>query len=412
MARRGAEPSRTRRRSPSSTSRRARPGSSPASGASTSAARWLPDGSLLFVSDADGWFQVVRLTADGHDRIVLTERRARARRARRRRSGDVPAAVAGRQPLRPHRDPRRPPGPARRRAGRGGSRRSAAADGRRRRHGPSRRPRPATGSTRGTASGGRSAGWPTAPGSRRSASARPRRRTCGCCPSPASRPTTPARARSPTRCRPCSAPRSHPSRVAAGRADHRHGPRRPARRGHPVAPARRDRQARRHARPDDHLPARRPDRRRRSARSSRSSSSSSPRASRCLDVDFRGSTGYGRAFRLANHGEWGHADVHDLIDAARWAAEPAVVGRPAGDLRRLVRRLHGPVRAGRGARACGGRGRPVRRLGDRRELPPRRPAGPPRPAQDDGLARRPGTQRRSTAAARRSTAPSGSRRRC
>ena len=40
-----------------------------------------------------------------------------------------------------------------------------------------------------------------------------------------------------------------------------------------------------------------------------------------LDVDFRGSTGYGRAFRQANHGEWGHADVHDLIDAGRWAAE-------------------------------------------------------------------------------------------
>ncbi len=35
-------------------------------------ARWLADGSLLFASDADGWFQVVRLTADGHDRIVLT----------------------------------------------------------------------------------------------------------------------------------------------------------------------------------------------------------------------------------------------------------------------------------------------------------------------------------------------------
>ena len=32
----------------------------------------MADGSLLFVSDADGWFQVVRLTADGHDRIVLT----------------------------------------------------------------------------------------------------------------------------------------------------------------------------------------------------------------------------------------------------------------------------------------------------------------------------------------------------
>jgi dipeptidyl aminopeptidase/acylaminoacyl peptidase len=36
------------------------------------AASWMPDGSLLFVSDADGWFQVVRLTADGRDRIVLT----------------------------------------------------------------------------------------------------------------------------------------------------------------------------------------------------------------------------------------------------------------------------------------------------------------------------------------------------
>jgi dipeptidyl aminopeptidase/acylaminoacyl peptidase len=40
-----------------------------------------------------------------------------------------------------------------------------------------------------------------------------------------------------------------------------------------------------------------------------------------LDVDFRGSTGYGRAFRHANHDEWGHADVNDVIDGARWAAE-------------------------------------------------------------------------------------------
>jgi dipeptidyl aminopeptidase/acylaminoacyl peptidase len=39
-----------------------------------------------------------------------------------------------------------------------------------------------------------------------------------------------------------------------------------------------------------------------------------------LDVDFRGSTGYGRTFRMANEGEWGNADVHDLVDAARWAA--------------------------------------------------------------------------------------------
>lgn len=39
------------------------------------------------------------------------------------------------------------------------------------------------------------------------------------------------------------------------------------------------------------------------------------------DVDFRGSTGYGRDFRRANHDEWGHADVLDLIDAARWVRE-------------------------------------------------------------------------------------------
>jgi dipeptidyl aminopeptidase/acylaminoacyl peptidase len=39
-----------------------------------------------------------------------------------------------------------------------------------------------------------------------------------------------------------------------------------------------------------------------------------------LDVDFRGSTGYGRAFRDANTGEWGNADTHDMVDAARWAA--------------------------------------------------------------------------------------------
>jgi dipeptidyl aminopeptidase/acylaminoacyl peptidase len=49
-----------------------------------------------------------------------------------------------------------------------------------------------------------------------------------------------------------------------------------------------------------------------------------------LDVDFRGSTGYGRAFRQANHGEWGHGDVHDLVDAANWArAQPWSDGRMA-----------------------------------------------------------------------------------
>jgi dipeptidyl aminopeptidase/acylaminoacyl peptidase len=49
-----------------------------------------------------------------------------------------------------------------------------------------------------------------------------------------------------------------------------------------------------------------------------------------LSVDFRGSTGYGRAFRHANRDEWGHADVHDVIDAARWAsAQPWSNGKLA-----------------------------------------------------------------------------------
>lgn len=49
-----------------------------------------------------------------------------------------------------------------------------------------------------------------------------------------------------------------------------------------------------------------------------------------LEVDFRGSTGYGRAFREANVGEWGHADAHDVIDAGRWAtAQPWSDGRLA-----------------------------------------------------------------------------------
>ena len=55
---------------------------------------------------------------------------------------------------------------------------------------------------------------------------------------------------------------------------------------------------------------------------------------------------------------------------------------------------------------------PLRRFGDRRELPARRSAGPPRPAQDDGLARRSRPDRGATGAGRPSTAPSGSRLRC
>jgi dipeptidyl aminopeptidase/acylaminoacyl peptidase len=40
-----------------------------------------------------------------------------------------------------------------------------------------------------------------------------------------------------------------------------------------------------------------------------------------LDVNYRGSTGYGRAFRQALAGRWGVADVEDCVAGARWLAE-------------------------------------------------------------------------------------------
>jgi dipeptidyl aminopeptidase/acylaminoacyl peptidase len=40
-----------------------------------------------------------------------------------------------------------------------------------------------------------------------------------------------------------------------------------------------------------------------------------------LDVDYRGSTGYGRDYRRALEGEWGIADVDDCIAGARWLAD-------------------------------------------------------------------------------------------
>ena len=248
MARGGAgrrrdRPDRARRRRD-----RRRAGSSPASGSSTSAPAGCRDGSLLYVSDADGWFQVVRLTADGHDRIVLT--------AGEREHGE-PGGGAGVAPL-PSPDgsrfvhvevhdglqdlvvgelaagratearPRPPAEDAadRQRGGDRGSRinpwdgvwRSVGWLGRRRLDRGRRRARD------------RAAGPVAAAGAGR----RPRRRA-----------TAPGHRFA---CRPSCATRSSPARVAGRRADRHHGARRAPGRGHAVAPEQRDRQAWRQAR--------------------------------------------------------------------------------------------------------------------------------------------------------------------
>lgn len=40
-----------------------------------------------------------------------------------------------------------------------------------------------------------------------------------------------------------------------------------------------------------------------------------------LDVNYRGSSGYGRAYRDALYGNWGRRDVQDCVDGARWLVE-------------------------------------------------------------------------------------------
>ena len=47
------------------------------------------------------------------------------------------------------------------------------------------------------------------------------------------------------------------------------------------------------------------------------------------DVDYRGSTGYGRRYRDALQGRWGVVDLDDVVACARYLADPAGSTRPA-----------------------------------------------------------------------------------
>ena len=67
----------------------------------------------------------------------------------------------------------------------------------------------------------------------------------------------------------------------------------------------------------------------------------------CLQVNYRGSTGYGKSFVSAGDREWGAKMHDDLLDAVQYAVD-AGLGRPGQgrDLRRFLRRLRRP--GGRG----------------------------------------------------------------
>ena len=281
-------------------------------------ARWLPDGSLLYVSDADGWFQVVRLTADGRDRIVLT--------AGEREHGE-PGGDVGYAPL---------PSPD-------GSRfvhvevhdgfqdlvvgdLSGAAPAKRGRGRPPKSPRTVSAAAAGSRINPwdgvwRSVGW-LADGAWIAAVGE--RET-----SPQDLWLLPVPGVAPEGSRPRQITDSMPavlrSALSPGRVPVGERVTITARDGLRVegtlwrpSGATGKRGGKRV--PTIIYPHGGP--------TSQSFRSFQPfkqvlvaEGFALFDVDFRGSTGYGRSFRLANHDEWGHADVFDLIDAARWATQ-------------------------------------------------------------------------------------------
>ncbi len=286
-------------------------------------ARWLADGSLLFVSDADGWFQVVHLTADGRDRVVLTSGM---------REHGEPGGGVGYAPL-PSPDGRRfvhievhdgwqdllvgdfPVG-------------SAVKHGRGR---PPRTPRTvslAAAARRINPWDGvwRSVGW-LADGAWVAAigesDARPQDLWLLPVPGVAALGARPRQVTD-------SLPVVLRAAVAPGRISLVERVRLEARDGLPIEgtiwrpPAATGKRGGRRVPTILYVHG---------GPTGQSFRSFAPFKHRLVaegfavfDVDFRGSTGYGRAFRQANEGEWGHADVHDLVDAARWAA-----GQPWAD---------------------------------------------------------------------------------
>jgi dipeptidyl aminopeptidase/acylaminoacyl peptidase len=281
-------------------------------------ARWLPDGSLLFTSDADGWFQVVRLTADWHDRVVLTSGE--------REHGDT-GWVPGSAPL-PSPDGRRfvhveihdglqdlvvgelagatPPKRGRGRPPKAPRTVSAAAIG--------RRINPWDGLWRSVgwlADGA----WVVAIGERET--------------SPQDLWLLPVPGAAPEDARPRQVTDSLPAVLRSAMSPSRVAP------TERVAITTRDglRVEANLWRPRD-ATGKRGGRRvptivnAHGGPTGQSFRTFAPfkqllvaEGYAVLDVDFRGSTGYGRTFRVANHGEWGRADVRDLVDAGRWAAE-------------------------------------------------------------------------------------------
>jgi len=292
------------------------------------AARWGVDGSLLFVSDADGWFQVVRRSVDGHDRIVLTDGE---------REHGEPSGRVGYAPL---------PSPD-------GTRfvyveihdglvdlmvadLSGAVAPKRGRGRPPKVPRTVAATSRGqriNPSDGvwRAVDW-TADGAWIAAigESETQPQDLWLLPVPGVAPAEP-RPRRLTESRPAVlGPAFAPNRVPTGERivlTARDGLRLEGTLWRPLAATGKRGGSRV---PTIVYPHGGP-----TWQSYRSFQPFKLLLTEAgfavLDIDFRGSTGYGRAFRHANHNEWGHADVHDVIDAARWAN-----GQPWSDQRLAV----------------------------------------------------------------------------